>query len=185
MLPPNDIFRRYSTSLALLRAPVPYLCSPTNGSVVVLVSMGAVALAILGCMMLQSALASLAPARSFEIRDDQFFKDGKTFQIISGRCVDHCTAHSHAARSRSCGVDQRFTRRSPLPYSIHYFRCHPALWHDRLERVKALGLNAITASARIILCLACQRCLHGSAVWRILQVFSLWRHADPPRHHPP
>ncbi|KAL6780686.1 hypothetical protein ACKKBF_B12155 [Auxenochlorella protothecoides x Auxenochlorella symbiontica] len=74
--------------------------------------MGAVALAILGCMMLQSALASLAPARSFEIRDDQFFKDGKTFQIISG--------------------------------SIHYFRCHPALWHDRLERVKALGLNAIT-----------------------------------------
>ncbi len=61
-------------------------------------------------------------------------------------------------------MDQRFTRRSPLPYSIHYFRCHPALWHDRLERVKALGLNAITASARIILCLACQRCLHGSAV---------------------
>ncbi len=26
---------------------------------------------------------------------------------------------------------------------IHYFRIHPSLWNDRLERVRALGLNAV------------------------------------------
>eukprot|EP00884_Botryococcus_braunii_P022552 jgi/Botrbrau1/8981/Bobra.0148s0087.1 len=28
--------------------------------------------------------------------------------------------------------------------SIHYFRVHPAYWRDRLTRMKALGLNAVT-----------------------------------------
>ena len=27
--------------------------------------------------------------------------------------------------------------------SIHYFRIHPAYWRDRLERSRAMGLNAI------------------------------------------
>jgi beta-galactosidase GanA len=26
---------------------------------------------------------------------------------------------------------------------IHYFRVHPDLWNDRLQRIRALGLNAI------------------------------------------
>lgn len=28
--------------------------------------------------------------------------------------------------------------------SIHYFRVHPDYWQDRLQRIRALGLNAIT-----------------------------------------
>ena len=27
--------------------------------------------------------------------------------------------------------------------SIHYFRIHPDLWNDRLQRVRALGFNAV------------------------------------------
>lgn len=30
-----------------------------------------------------------------------------------------------------------------LSGSIHYHRVHPALWRDRLARLRALGLNAI------------------------------------------
>uniref|UniRef100_A0A914EGK1 Glycoside hydrolase 35 catalytic domain-containing protein n=1 Tax=Acrobeloides nanus TaxID=290746 RepID=A0A914EGK1_9BILA len=28
-------------------------------------------------------------------------------------------------------------------WSIHYFRIHPDLWNDRLQRVRALGFNAV------------------------------------------
>jgi beta-galactosidase GanA len=27
--------------------------------------------------------------------------------------------------------------------SIHYMRIHPDLWNDRLQRIRALGLNAV------------------------------------------
>ena len=27
--------------------------------------------------------------------------------------------------------------------SIHYFRIHPDLWNDRLQRIRALGFNAV------------------------------------------
>lgn len=27
--------------------------------------------------------------------------------------------------------------------SVHYFRIHPDLWEDRLQRIRAMGLNAI------------------------------------------
>ena len=27
--------------------------------------------------------------------------------------------------------------------SIHYFRVHPDLWNDRLQRIRSMGLNAI------------------------------------------
>ena len=30
-----------------------------------------------------------------------------------------------------------------LSGSIHYMRVHPGLWNDRLQRIRALGLNAI------------------------------------------
>ena len=36
----------------------------------------------------------------------------------------------------------------PSSRSIHYFRIHPTYWRDRLERAKAMGLNAIEVGAR-------------------------------------
>ena len=31
--------------------------------------------------------------------------------------------------------------------SFHYFRVHPDLWEDRFQRIRALGLNAISTYA--------------------------------------
>lgn len=53
-----------------------------------------------------------------------------------------------AAAQRSFKIENnRFVRdgNEYLLYSgcIHYSRVHPALWSDRLTRIRALGLNAI------------------------------------------
>jgi len=41
--------------------------------------------------------------------------------------------------------------------SVHYSRVPRAYWRDRLERAKALGLNAVTTCVEINQCVGCTR----------------------------
>ena len=50
--------------------------------------------------------------RSFAVREDQFWLDGRALRVLSGE--------------------------------IHYFRIVPEYWRDRLQRLRAMGLNAVT-----------------------------------------
>ena len=41
--------------------------------------------------------------------------------------------------------------------SVHYSRVPRAYWRDRLERARALGLNAVTTCVEINQCVGCTR----------------------------
>jgi hypothetical protein len=53
---------------------------------------------------------------------------------------------------------------------MHYFRIHPDYWEDRLQRAKAMGLNAVEVGGQA-------SALAASEVWR-LPVFRDFRLAD-------
>ena len=61
-----------------------------------------------------------------------------------------CVAASQALGGGTFGVaSDRFVINGTIPVqikagSIHYSRVHPDLWEDRLSRLAAMGLNAIT-----------------------------------------
>eukprot|EP00931_Biecheleriopsis_adriatica_P115647 TRINITY_DN91414_c0_g1_i1.p1 TRINITY_DN91414_c0_g1~~TRINITY_DN91414_c0_g1_i1.p1 ORF type:complete len:666 (-),score=75.36 TRINITY_DN91414_c0_g1_i1:451-2388(-) len=72
--------------------------------------------ALFACALVTSVNARLAGrvrARSFNIENDAFVKDGEPIKLRSG--------------------------------SLHYFRVPKAYWRDRMQRMRALGLNSITA----------------------------------------
>ena len=67
--------------------------------------------------------------------------------IILGLCLCvHIGVKAERTFEIDYANDQFLKDGKPFRYisgSVHYFRIHPALWKDRLTRVRALGMNAI------------------------------------------
>lgn len=107
---------------------------------------------------------------SFIIQDDKFVKDGQPIQLISGRCEGNSSTqqklcegvpflhqpfvsidldlsvgclllHAHAGAGRRWFVFAEAGLYGVC--SLHYFRIHPYHWEDRLQRMKAMGLNTV------------------------------------------
>ena len=102
--------------------------------------------------MLQVALSD--DSRVFEIKGNQFVKNGKPIQIISGRCATLSPA-LHMATSVKGLYASAFSPESDPDRdlslcSIHYFRVHPFYWEDRLLKMKAMGLNAIEVRSNLL-----------------------------------
>lgn len=97
-------------------------------------------------------LLSLAVWAAAESQKDASVVEVHSPHSIHGREENHCRysdihrSHGHRERSFCVSHDEFWLDGQPFQIvsgSMHYFRVHPDLWPDRLQRCKALGLNTI------------------------------------------
>ncbi len=88
------------------------------------------------------ALYTATNARSFTIENDRFVADGSAVQLIAGW---------HVVVDRVVKTFSMHTTRIIHTHSVHYFRIPRPYWRDRLQKLKAMGLNSIEVHTYIVM----------------------------------